>query len=119
MTIQREIVSTPNAPAAVGPYSQAVRVGKFVYSAGQIPLIPETGKLVEGDIEAQTNQVMQNLTAVLEAAGTNLANVVKTTIFVTDLGDFAMLNQVYGSYFAGNPPARSTTFIISYFLFLQ
>ena len=108
MTIQREIVSTPNAPAAVGPYSQAVRVGKFVYSAGQIPLIPETGKLVEGDIEAQTNQVMQNLTAVLEAAGTNLANVVKTTIFVTDLGDFAMLNQVYGSYFAGNPPARST-----------
>ena len=108
MTIRREIVSTPNAPAAVGPYSQAVRVGKFVYSAGQIPLIPETGKLVEGDIEAQTNQVMQNLTAVLEAAGTNLANVVKTTIFVTDLGDFAMLNQVYGSYFAGNPPARST-----------
>ena len=108
MTVNREIVSTSQAPAAVGPYSQAVRVGNFVYSAGQIPLVPETGKLVEGDIEAQTRQVMQNLTAVLEAAGTNLANVVKTTIFVTDLGDFSVLNQVYGSYFAGDPPARST-----------
>lgn len=108
MTIQREIVSTSNAPAAVGPYSQAVRVGNIVYSAGQIPLIPGTGKLAEGDIEAQTHQVMQNLTAVLEAAGTSLANVVKTTIFLTDLGDFAVLNKVYGSYFAGDTPARST-----------
>ncbi len=108
MTIEREIISTSNAPAAVGPYSQAVRIGDLVYSAGQIPLIPETGKLVEGDIEAQTRQVMQNLTAVLEATGTNLANVVKTTIFVTDLADFATLNQVYGSYFESTPPARST-----------
>ncbi len=108
MTIEREIISTSNAPAAVGPYSQAVRIGDLVYSAGQIPLIPETGKLVEGDIEAQTRRVMQNLTAVLEAAGTSLANVVKTTIFVTDLADFATLNQVYGSYFESTPPARST-----------
>ena len=108
MTTQREIISTSNAPAAVGPYSQAVRVGGFVYSAGQIPLIPETGKMVEGGIEAQTEQVMENLIAVLEAAGTSLANVVKTTIFVTDLGDFATINQVYGSYFDSNPPARST-----------
>ena len=108
MTTQREIISTSNAPAAVGPYSQAVRIGDLVYSAGQIPLNPETGKLVEGGIEAQTRQVMQNLIAVLEAAGTSLTNVVKTTIYVTDLGDFATLNQVYGSYFNSNPPARST-----------
>ena len=108
MTTQREIISTSNAPAAVGPYSQAVRIGDLVYSAGQIPLNPETGKLVEGGIEAQTRQVMQNLIAVLEAAGTSLTNVVKTTIYVTDLGDFATLNQVYGSYFDSNPPARST-----------
>ena len=108
MTTQREIISTSNAPAAVGPYSQAVRIGDLVYSAGQIPLNPETGKLVEGGIEAQTRQVMQNLIAVLEAAETSLANVVKTTIYVTDLGDFATLNQVYGGYFDSNPPARST-----------
>ncbi len=108
MSDQREIVATKNAPAAVGPYSQAVRAGNLVFSAGQIPLDPATGKLVEGDISAQTRRVMDNLTAVLEAAGTSLANVVKTTIFVTDLGHFATINQVYGSYFTAEPPARST-----------
>jgi 2-iminobutanoate/2-iminopropanoate deaminase len=108
MSSKREIISTKNAPAAVGPYSQAVRVDNFIYTAGQIALIPETGQLVEGGIEAQIRQVMQNLASVLEAAGSNLANVVKTTIFVTNLEDFAVINKVYGSFFASDPPARST-----------
>jgi 2-iminobutanoate/2-iminopropanoate deaminase len=108
MTAKRNIISTQQAPAAVGPYSQAVQIGDLVYSAGQIPLVPETGKIVEGGIEVQTRQVMQNLSAVLEAAGTNLSNVIKTTIFVTDLADFAAINQVYGSFFEVDPPARST-----------
>lgn len=108
MSLNREIISTDKAPAAVGPYSQAVRVGDLIYTAGQIPLVPETGKLVEGGIEDQTRQVMQNLAQVLESAGTSLANVVKTTIFVTDLADFAVINQVYGSFFGDDPPARST-----------
>ena len=105
---QKQIISTERAPAAVGPYSQAVKVGHFVYTAGQIPLDPQTGSLVEGGIEAQTKQVMQNLTAVLEAAGSSLTQIVKTTIFVTDINDFATVNQVYGSFFTESPPARST-----------
>ena len=108
MVLNREIIFTPNAPAAVGPYSQAVRLGEMVYTAGQIALDPETGQLVDGDIEAQTRQVMKNLANVLAAAGSNLAHVVKTTIFVTDLADFATINKVYGSYFDDDPPARST-----------
>ena len=108
MSNKREIISTQDAPAAVGPYSQAVRVGDFIYTAGQIPLIPATGQLVEGDIKTQTKQVMQNLSAVLNAAESSLTNVVKTTIFVTNLADFAAINKVYGSFFAGDPPARST-----------
>jgi 2-iminobutanoate/2-iminopropanoate deaminase len=108
MSFKREIVSTEKAPAAVGPYSQGVRAGDFVFTAGQVPLDPETGRLVEGGIEEQTRQVMQNLSQVLEAAGSSLTNVVKTTIFVTDIGDFATVNQVYGSFFPANPPARST-----------
>jgi len=108
MTAKRKIISTPHAPAAVGPYSQAVQIGDLIYSAGQIPLVPETGKLVEGGIEAQTRQVMQNLSAVLETAGSSLSNVVKTTIYVIDLADFATINQVYGSFFEADPPARST-----------
>jgi 2-iminobutanoate/2-iminopropanoate deaminase len=108
MVLKREIISTPNAPAAVGPYSQAVRVGNFIYTAGQIALIPETGKLVEEGIDIQTRQVMQNLANVLEAAGSSLDNIVKTTIFVTNMADFTTVNEVYGSFFANNPPARST-----------
>jgi 2-iminobutanoate/2-iminopropanoate deaminase len=108
MVLKREIISTPNAPAAVGPYSQAVRVGNFIYTAGQIALIPETGKLVEEGIDTQTRQVMQNLANVLEAAGSSLDNIVKTTIFVTNMADFTTVNEVYGSFFANNPPARST-----------
>jgi 2-iminobutanoate/2-iminopropanoate deaminase len=105
---RKQIISTDKAPAAVGPYSQAVKVGDFIYTAGQIPLEPQTGALVEGGIEAQTGQVMRNLAAVLEAAGSSLTQVVKTTIFVTDIKDFAAVNQVYGSFFTDRPPARST-----------
>lgn len=106
--LQKQIISTQHAPGAVGPYSQAVRIGDLVYTAGQIALVPQTGKLVEGGIEEQTRQVMKNLAAILEAAGTSLVNVVKTTIFLTDMNDFAKVNQVYGSFFDNAPPARST-----------
>ena len=105
----RSIVSTPHAPAAIGPYSQAVRAGQFVFLSGQIPLDPSSGNMVGGDdVEAQTVQVMQNLEAVLAAAGSSFAQVVKSTIFLTDLGDFAVVNRVYGARFEGAPPARAT-----------
>ncbi len=113
MSRKREIISTKNAPAAIGPYSQAVRIGDFIYTAGQIALVPETGKLIEGGIEEQTGQVMQNLARILEAAGSSLANIVKTTIFVTNLDDFATINQVYGSFFTDKPPARSTVQVVA------
>ncbi|MDM8520400.1 RidA family protein [Anaerolineales bacterium HSG6] len=108
MSNQRNVISTNLAPAAVGPYSQAIQTGNLIYTAGQIPLVPETGKMVEGGIQAQTNQVMKNLSNILDAAGSSLANIVKTTIFVTDLADFATINEIYGSFFDGAPPARST-----------
>jgi 2-iminobutanoate/2-iminopropanoate deaminase len=106
----RSIVSTPDAPAAIGPYSQAVRAGQFVFLSGQIPLDPSTGELIGGDdVRAQTEQVMRNLAAVLRAAGTSFAQVVKATIFLTDLGDFTVVNGLYGAAFDGvPPPARST-----------
>lgn len=104
----REPISTSNAPGAIGPYSQAIRAsGSFLFCSGQIPLTP-TGELVSGDIKDQTKQVMANVTAVLEAAGLTLANVVKTTIFLSSMDLFASVNEVYGSYFTENPPARST-----------
>jgi 2-iminobutanoate/2-iminopropanoate deaminase len=109
--MSRQVISTPTAPAAIGPYSQAIAVtgGRTLYCSGQIPLDPATGDLVGvGDIKAQTHRIMQNLTAVLHAAGASLANVVKTTIFLTDLQDFANVNEVYGGYFKDAPPARST-----------
>ena len=108
MSVKREVIFTEKAPEAVGPYSQAIRVNGFVYTAGQIPLVPGTGQLVEGDVEAQTHQVMANLSQVLDAAGSSLAQIVKTTIFVTDLANFGKINGVYGSYFESDPPARST-----------
>ena len=104
----RTCISTNRAPAAVGPYSQAVVDGDRVYSSGQIPIDPATGKLVAGDIVAQTRQVMENLRAVLEAAGSGLERVVKATVFVTDLRDFVLINQTYATYFPSSPPARST-----------
>lgn len=106
--VARTCISTNRAPAAVGPYSQAVVEGDRVYSSGQIPIDPATGKLVEGDIVAQTRQVLENLRAVLEAAGSGLDRVLKATVFVTDLRDFARINQTYAEYFPASPPARST-----------
>jgi 2-iminobutanoate/2-iminopropanoate deaminase len=105
---ERSIVRTPSAPAAVGPYSQGVQAGGFVFTSGQIPLDPATGKLVEGPIEEQTRRVMENLAAVLTSAGTSLERVVKTTIYLVNLADFAAVNRVYGGYFSADPPARST-----------
>jgi 2-iminobutanoate/2-iminopropanoate deaminase len=106
----RSVVATPDAPAAIGPYSQAVKAGNFVFLSGQIPLDPQTGQMIGGDdVEAQTVQVMKNLAAVLQAANSSFAQVVKATIFLTDLGDFALVNKVYGSHFEGVlPPARAT-----------
>ena len=103
-----QVVSTPKAPKAIGPYSQAIVAGEFVFISGQIPLDPETQALVTGDIRAQTERVMENLSAVLSAAGVSFANVVKATIFVVDLNDFATVNEIYGKRFPQNPPARST-----------
>jgi 2-iminobutanoate/2-iminopropanoate deaminase len=105
--MNREIIATDKAPAAVGPYSQAVRAGDFIFTAGQIPLDPATGHMVEGGIEAQTRQALTNLSAVLEAAGTALANVVKTTVFLADIGEFKLMNGVYAEFFPDVPPARS------------
>lgn len=104
----KTIIQTEAAPAAIGPYSQAVRAGDLVYCSGQIPLNPATGQMVEGDVVAQTEQVMRNLQAVLEAAGASFDRVVKTTIFLIDLGDFARVNDTYAKYFKGGPPARAT-----------
>jgi 2-iminobutanoate/2-iminopropanoate deaminase len=106
--MSQKIVQSPHAPRAVGPYSHAVRSGGLVFTSGQIPLDPETGKLVDGPIEAQTRRVMENLGAVLQAAGTSFAHVVKTTIYLKDLADFLAVNAVYGAYFPVDPPARST-----------
>jgi len=106
--MKREVIATEKAPAAVGPYSQAIRVGDLVFTAGQLAIDPATGKLVEGGIEEQTRQVLRNISAVLEAAGSSLDRVAKTTVFLKDMGDFKALNQVYGEFFASEPPARST-----------
>ncbi len=103
-----KIVATDKAPGAIGPYSQAVKTGSYVFTAGQIPLDPATGKLVDGAIEAQTERVMQNLQAVLAAAGSALDRVIKTTCFLVNLDDFAKFNEVYGRYFGDAKPARST-----------
>jgi len=106
--MNRKIIQSPHAPKAVGPYSHAVRSGDFVFTSGQIPLDPETGKLVGGPIDAQTRRVMENLGAVLGAAGSSLGHVVKTTIYLTNLADFSAVNAAYGAYFPTDPPARST-----------
>ena len=103
-----QTISTPTAPAAIGPYSQGQVSGGFLFSAGQIPLIPESMEMVTGSIEDQTRRVMKNLDAVLAAAGTSWARVVKTTVFLTDLADFAAFNAVYGAHLGDAKPARST-----------
>jgi 2-iminobutanoate/2-iminopropanoate deaminase len=103
-----KVISTPNAPAAIGPYSQAVVANGFAFLSGQIPLDPASGKIVEGDIAAQTERVLDNLKAVLGACGSSLGQVVKTTVYLKDMGEFARMNEVYERYFAENPPARAT-----------
>lgn len=104
----REIVRTEAAPAAIGPYSQGVRCGGFLFCSGQIPLDPATGKIVPGGIAEQTERVLRNLEAVLSAGGATLASVVKTTVYLVDLAEFPAMNAVYGSFFPGDPPARAT-----------
>ncbi|MDQ6913655.1 MAG: RidA family protein [Verrucomicrobiota bacterium] len=104
----KKIVSTTEAPAAVGPYSQAVRIGPMLFTAGQIPLDPKSGQLVSDKIAEQTKRVLDNLTAVLQAEGMSFSNIVKTTVFMTNLGDFQTMNEVYAGYFKDAPPARST-----------
>ena len=104
----KQIVKTGLAPQAIGPYSQAVKAGGFVFASGQIPIDPETGEFVSGGIAEQTRQVMKNLSAVLEAAGSNLQLVVKTTVFLADMAEFTAMNEVYGTFFSDEPPARAT-----------
>ncbi len=106
--MERRIIHTDLAPKAIGPYSQAVRTGDLLFCAGQIPLDPETMKLVEGDITIQTRRALTNLKNVLEAGGSDLSRVVKTTVFLANLDDFKAMNEVYAEFFAGQPPARST-----------
>lgn len=104
----KETITTNNAPGAIGPYSQAIRAGNLVFCSGQIPIDPSTGDFVSDAVAEQTEQVLKNLGEVLKAAGTSLDNVVKTTIFLADMGDFAAMNEVYGRYFSENKPARAT-----------
>jgi 2-iminobutanoate/2-iminopropanoate deaminase len=106
--VTRETISTDKAPKAIGPYAQAIVANGLIYTAGQIPLDPQTGNIVDGGIKEQTRQVMKNLRAVLEAAGSSLNQVVKATVFLKDMGDFAVMNEVYAEYLGEAKPARST-----------
>jgi len=111
MSSTKAAISTPHAPAAIGPYSQAIRAGDFLYTSGQIALDPATGQVVSGGITEQTTRVLESLKAILEAAGTDFSRVVKTVVFLKDMNDFAAMNAVYGTYLAPEgtiPPARST-----------
>jgi 2-iminobutanoate/2-iminopropanoate deaminase len=104
----KQTVQTEQAPKAIGPYSQAIKANGFVFASGQIPIIPETGEFVAGGITEQTEQVIKNLSRVLEAAGSGLDRVVKTTVFLADMEEFVAMNEVYGKYFSEEPPARAT-----------
>jgi 2-iminobutanoate/2-iminopropanoate deaminase len=104
----REVIATSNAPKAIGPYSQAIRAGGMIFCSGQIALDPVTNQLIQGDVAAQTERVLKNLSAVLWEAGSNLEQVVKTTVFLKSMNDFAAMNEVYGKFFNKQPPARST-----------
>jgi 2-iminobutanoate/2-iminopropanoate deaminase len=104
----KDIITTDHAPGAIGPYSQAVRAGDLVFASGQIPIDPATGEFVAGGVAEQTEQVLRNLTAVFEAAGVGMNQVVKTTVFLADMDDFTAMNEAYGRFFAAEPPARAT-----------
>ena len=104
----KEVISTGKGPKAIGPYSQAIRANGFIHTAGQVPFDPATGQIVEGDIAVQTARVLENLRAIVESAGSSLENAVKATVYLKDMNDFTAMNEVYGRYFAKNPPARST-----------
>ena len=108
MSAEKEIIATDRAPQAIGPYSQAVRAGNLIFASGQIPIDPATGQFVSGGIAEQTEQVLKNLTALFEAAGVGLNQVVKTTVFLADMDDFTVMNEVYGRFFREAPPARAT-----------
>jgi 2-iminobutanoate/2-iminopropanoate deaminase len=110
--MQRTQISTSSAPAAIGPYSQAIRCGQFVYTSGQIPLDPTTGELIGEDVETQTHRVLQNLRSLLASANSSLSQVVKTTVFLTDMSNFAAMNAIYATYFTGVTPARSTVAVV-------
>jgi 2-iminobutanoate/2-iminopropanoate deaminase len=104
----RDVISTPNAPRAIGPYSQAIRANGLVFVSGQVAIDPATQQVIEGDVAAQTERVIKNLSAILDAAGSGLHLVVRSTVFLKNMGDFAAMNEVYGKHFTGAPPARST-----------
>jgi len=108
MPAVKDIVATDRAPRAIGPYSQAVRAGDLVFASGQIPIDPATGEFVAGGVAEQTEQVLRNLTAVFEAAGVGMNQIVKTTVFLADMDDFTAMNEVYGRFFGVEPPARAT-----------
>lgn len=104
----KEVIFTNKAPKAIGPYSQAIKVGNFIFISGQIPIDPNTGEIVEGDIKEQTKRVLENIKGILESISCSLNNIVKTTVFLKNLDDFSSMNEIYGIYFPENPPARST-----------
>jgi len=107
-SMEKKIIRTDNAPAPIGPYSQAVQFGNMLFISGQVPIDPATGNVVAGDIKTETTQVMKNLEAILKEAGMDFTNIIKTSIFLMDMGQFAQVNEVYGSYFKDMPPARET-----------
>ncbi|WP_455543669.1 RidA family protein [Intestinibacter sp.] len=102
-----QVIHTDNAPAAIGPYSQAIKAGNLLFVSGQVPFVPETMEIVEGDVKAQTAQSLKNLQAILKEAGADFSNVVKTTVFIKDMNEFAQINEVYAEYFGENKPARA------------
>ena len=105
--MKHQVIHTDNAPAAIGPYSQAVKAGNLLFVSGQVPFVPETMEIVEGDVKAQTAQSLKNLQAILKEAGADFSDVVKTTVFIKDMNEFAQINEVYGEFFGENKPARA------------
>ena len=111
--MQKKIVKTTNAPAAIGPYSQAIRIGDFLYTSGQISLDPKTMEMVKGDIELETEKVLRNIESILSADGLNFSHVIKTTVYLTDLSEFIRMNQVYEKFFSDNKPARACVQVVA------